>query len=61
MTFGQWRSGGRGLFSALDALSSKHLHRRDGRSEARERIDGRRTLLVVYRRTADEIVVINAM
>ncbi len=46
---------------ALDASSSKHRHRRDGRAEARERIDGKRTLLVVYRRTPDEIVVINAM
>ena len=46
---------------AFAAPSSRHRHRRDGRSEARERIDGKRTLLVVYRRTADEIVVINAM
>lgn len=46
---------------AFDAPSSRHRHRKDGRSEARERIDGKRTLLVVYRRTPDEIVVINAM
>jgi hypothetical protein len=46
---------------ALDALSSKHRHRRDGRAEARERIDGKRMLLVVYRRNPDEIIVINAI
>ena len=46
---------------ALDAPSSRHVFRNDGRAEARERIDRRGVLLVVYRRDADVFVVINAM
>ncbi len=50
-----------GVRLGLDARSSRHTFRKDARAEARTRIDGKRTLLVVYRRTADAIVVINAM
>jgi hypothetical protein len=39
---------------------AQHRHRKDGRSEARLRI-GRRTLLVVYRREEQTLIVINAM
>ena len=46
---------------ALDAPSSRHTYRKDGRAEARERLDRRGVLLVVYRRDGSTIVVINAM
>jgi len=45
---------------ALRAPSSKHTHRRDGRSEVRQRM-GKGFLLVIYRRDREAIVVINAM
>jgi hypothetical protein len=46
--------------ATLAAPSSRHRHRKDGRSVAKQRL-GRRTLLVVYRRNPRDIVVINAM
>jgi hypothetical protein len=46
--------------SALRAPRSRHKHRKDGRSEVRQRF-GRRTLLVVYKRSLEELLVINAM
>jgi hypothetical protein len=44
------------------ARRAQHKRRKDGRSEVRGRVPGRRNLLlVIYRRTDDTIVVINAM
>ncbi|TAK64996.1 MAG: DUF4258 domain-containing protein [Dehalococcoidia bacterium] len=46
--------------AALEAPSSRHRRREDGRAEVTQRF-GRRMLLVVYRRNAAGITVINAM
>ena len=44
----------------LDSPRARHKQRPDGRTEVRGRV-GKRTLLVVYRRAADAMIVINAM
>jgi hypothetical protein len=44
----------------LQAPSSRHKRRKDGRVEARQRIN-KRTLLVIYERSANEILIISAM
>ena len=45
---------------ALRAPRARHKRRKDGRAEARQRIN-KRTLLVIYKRSADEILIISAM
>jgi len=48
------------VLGILDSPRFRHRQRPDGRTEVRGRV-GRRTLLVICRRAADALVVINAM
>ena len=48
------------VLEILGSPRAGHKQRPDGRTEVRGRV-GKRTLLVVYRRAADAMIVINAM